>query len=109
MAGDLEFMYKDKLAHLAQSYIYPSLWFIAEGPRLSTPWIPPFDHALRSDEWTAQLHNHHILGYVGFYVDDLLIAGHDPSSSTRLEDELARTSRTGCRLCPSATISRNES
>ena len=37
--------------------------------------IPPFDHCLRSDEWTAQLHKHHILGYVGVYVDDLLIAG----------------------------------
>ena len=40
--------------------------------------IPPFDHCLRSDEWTAKLHKHHILGYVGVlgvYVDDLLIAG----------------------------------
>ena len=27
------------------------------------------------DEWTAKLHNHTILGYVGVYVDDLLIAG----------------------------------
>ena len=51
---DLEFMYKDKLAHLVQSYIHPSLWFIAEGPRASTPGIPPFNHCLRSDEWTAQ-------------------------------------------------------
>ena len=50
-------------------------WFIAEGPRVSTPGIPPFDHSLRSDEWTARLHDHHILGYVGVYVDDLLIAG----------------------------------
>ena len=72
---DLEFMYKGKHAHLVQSYIHPSLWFIAEGPRLSTPGIPPFDHCLRSDEWTARLHDHHILGYVGVYVDDLLIAG----------------------------------
>ena len=31
---DLEFMYKDKLAHLVQSHIHPSLWFIAEGPRV---------------------------------------------------------------------------
>ena len=31
--------------------------------------------SLRSDEWTAQLHQHQILGYVGVYVDDLLIAG----------------------------------
>ena len=37
--------------------------------------IPPFDNKLRSDEWTAQLHQHKILGYVGVYVDDLLIAG----------------------------------
>ena len=59
-------MYKDKLAHLVQSYIHPSQWFIAEGPRVSAPGIPPFDHSLRSDEWTARLH---------VYVDDLLIAG----------------------------------
>ena len=26
-------------------------------------------------KWTAQLHKHKILGYVGVYVDDLLIAG----------------------------------
>ena len=32
---DLEFMYKGKHAHLVQSYIHPSLWFIAEGPRAS--------------------------------------------------------------------------
>ena len=39
------------------------------------PGIPsPFDHCLRSDEWTARLHDHHVLGYVGVYVDDLLIA-----------------------------------
>ena len=72
---DLEFKYQNKLAHLVQSYIHPSLWFIAEGPRQSTLGIPPFDHCLRSDEWTAKLHQHHILGYVGVYVDDLLTAG----------------------------------
>ena len=72
---DLEFMYKDKLAHLVQSHIHPSLWFIAEGPLVLHQWIPPFDHSLRSDAWTAQLHDHQILGYVGVYVDDLLIAG----------------------------------
>ena len=72
---DLEFMYKDKHAHLVQSYVHPSLWFIAEGPRVSTPGIPPFDHCMRRDESTARLHDHHILGYVGVYVDDLLIAG----------------------------------
>ena len=72
---DLEFKYRDKLAHLVQSYIHPSLWFIAEGPRETTLGVPPFDHCLRSDEWTARLHKHTILGYVGVYVDDLLIAG----------------------------------
>ena len=72
---DLEFKYQNKLAHLVQSDIHPSLWFIAEGSRESTLGIPPFDHCLRSDEWTAKLHQHHILGYVGVYVDDLLIAG----------------------------------
>ena len=72
---DLEFKYQDKLAHLVQSYIHPSLWFIAEGPRESAIGVPPFDHCLRSDEWTAKLHQHTILGYVGVYVDDLLIAG----------------------------------
>ena len=72
---DLEFMYKDKLAHLVQSHIHPSLWFIAEGLRVSTSGISPFDHSLRSDEWTTKLHDHHILAYVGAYVDDLLIAG----------------------------------
>ena len=30
---------------------------------------------MRSDEWTARLHDHHVLGHVGVYVDDLLIAG----------------------------------
>ena len=72
---DLEFMYKNKLAHLVQSHIHPSLWFIAECPRVSTPGKSPFDHSLRSDEWTVRLHDHQILGYVGVYVDDLLIAG----------------------------------
>ena len=71
----LEFVYNDRSAHLVQSYIHPSLWFIAEGPRDSTMRIPPFDNRLRSDEWTAKLHKHKILGYVGVYVDDLLIAG----------------------------------
>ena len=64
---DLEFTYKDKLAHLVQSHIHSSLCFIAEGPRVSTPGIPPFDHSLRSGEWTARLHDHQILGYVGVY------------------------------------------
>ena len=72
---DLEFKNQDKLAHLVQSYIHPSLWLIAEGPKESTPGIPPLDHCMRSDEWTAQLHDHRVLGYVGVYVDGLLIAG----------------------------------
>ena len=72
---ELEFVYNDRSAHLVQSYIHPSLWFIAEGSTASTKGIPPFDHCLRSDEWTANLHKHKILGYVGVYVDDLLIAG----------------------------------
>ena len=76
---ELEFKYRDRLAHLVQSYIHPSLWFIAEGPRESTLGIPPFDHCLRSDEWTARLHKYNILGYVGVYVDDLLIAGTEIS------------------------------
>ena len=72
---DIQFVYNDRSVHLVQSYIHPSLWFIAEGPKTSTKGIPPFDNKLRSDEWTAQLHQHKILGYVGVYVDDLLIAG----------------------------------
>ena len=67
---DLEFKYQNKLAHLVQSYFYPSLWIIAEGPRESTLGIPPFDPCLRSDEWTAKLQKHHILGYVVVYVDE---------------------------------------
>ena len=70
---DLEFMYNDKLANLVQSHIHPSLWFIAEGPLVEHQWIPPFDHSLEVTR-TARLHDHHI-GYVGVYVDDLLIAG----------------------------------
>ena len=53
-------MYKDKLAHLVQSHIHPSLWFIAEGPLAEHQWTPPFDHSLRSDVWTARLHDHQI-------------------------------------------------
>ena len=62
---EIEFRYNDKLAHLAQSHIHPSLWFIAGDAVAEHHWIPPFDHSLRSDEWTAQLHQHRILGYVG--------------------------------------------
>ena len=52
---------------MVQSHIHLSLWFVEEGS--------PFDHALRNDQWTAQLHDHKVLGYLGVYVDDLLIAG----------------------------------
>ena len=69
-------MYQDKLAHLVQSRIHPSFWFIVEGAIEEHSWTPPFDHSLRGDEWAAKLHNHQIRGYMGVYVDDLLIAGH---------------------------------
>ena len=71
--------------HLVQSYIHPSLWFIAEGPKETARGIPPFDNKLRSDEWTAQLHQHKILGYVGVYVDDLLIAGPRTLNDTLIQ------------------------
>ena len=105
---DLEFMYKDKLAHLVQSHIHPSLWFIAEGPLVAHQCIPPFDHSLRSDEWTARLHD--------VYVDDLLIAG--PRS---LNDSLIKAVQHVWKTStpehpgpdpdcvPDAAISRNES
>ena len=32
---DLEFLFHDKLAHLVQSHIHSSLWFIADGPLLA--------------------------------------------------------------------------
>ena len=96
--GELKFRYQDKLAHPVQSHIHPSLWFIVEGAVAEHNWIPPFDHSLRSDEWT-QLHKHRILGYMGVYVDDLLIAGHRSLNDTVieavqrcLEDESTRTS-----------------
>ena len=66
---------KISLPTLFKATSIPAFWFIAEGSLVEHQWIPPFDHSLRSDEWTAQLHDHNILGYVGVYVDDLLIAG----------------------------------
>ena len=64
---EIEFMYQDKLAHLVQSHVHPSLWIMVEGALAEHNWISPFDHSLRSDEWTAKLHNHRILylRYVG--------------------------------------------
>ena len=47
--------------------------------------IPPFDNRLRSDEWTANLHKHKILGYVGVYVDDPLIAGSRSLNDTLIK------------------------
>ena len=40
---------------------------------------------LRSDEWTAKLHKHRILGYMGVYVDDFLIACHRSLNDTVIE------------------------
>ena len=71
----LELMYQDKLAHLVQSHIHPSLWFIVERALAEHPWIPPFNHSLRSDEWTAKLRNHRILGYMGS------LPGTEPSTT----------------------------
>ena len=51
---ETELTYEGKLAHLIQGHIHPSLAFIAEGAVAEHHWIPPFDHSLRSDEWTAQ-------------------------------------------------------
>ena len=72
---EFEFTYQDNPAHLVQRHIHPSIWFIAQGAVDENHWIPPFDHSLRSDEWTAEVNQHQILGYVGVYLDDLLIAG----------------------------------
>ena len=83
---ELELRYQDQLAHPVQSHIHPSLWFIVEGAVAEHNWIPPFDHSLRSDEWTAQLHKHRILGCMGVYVADLLlIAGHRSLNDTVIE------------------------
>ena len=43
-------------------------------PKKSIPKIPPCNHCMRNDEWTTQLHDHHVLSYVDVYVNDLLIA-----------------------------------
>ena len=71
---ELEFVYNDRSAHLVQSYIHPSLWFIAEGPE--TPrWgslHSTIDFEATNDSQATQAQD---LGYVGVYVDDLLIAG----------------------------------
>ena len=46
-----------------------------KGPVTQAHTIPPHVRSLRSDQWTAKPHAHEILGYLGVYVDDLLIAG----------------------------------
>ena len=76
---DLEFKCNEKLAHVVQSHIHVSLWFIADGPLVEHQWIPPFEYSPRSDEWTARLHEHRILGYVGVYVDIWSLQVHDLS------------------------------
>ena len=43
---ELEFVYQGEPAHLVQSHIHPSLWFIAEGAVAQHQWIPPCDHSL---------------------------------------------------------------
>ena len=55
---DLEFMHQDKPTHLTQSHIHPSLCFTAEGSLTQHHWVPLFVHSLRSDQWTATLHDH---------------------------------------------------
>ena len=52
---ELEFLYRDELARLVRGRVHPGLWFIVEGAATEYNWIPPCDHSLRSDEWTAQL------------------------------------------------------
>ena len=49
---------------------------------------------LESDEWTARLHDHRILGYVGVYVDDLLIAGPRSLNDSMIQavQEVCKTS-----------------
>ena len=40
---DLEFKHNDKLAHLVQSHIHASLWFLSERPLVvEHQWIPPY-------------------------------------------------------------------
>ena len=58
---------------LGESHIHPCLWFIDSGPLGALHVVPPFDHCLRIDQWMSQLHSHEVLGYLGIYVDDLVI------------------------------------
>ena len=41
---EFEFLCQDKLAHLVQSHIHSSLWFIVEGAHAEHNCTPPFDH-----------------------------------------------------------------
>ena len=56
---------------------------VVEGSLAQQPRVSPFDHSLHSNEWTAKLHVHKVLGYLGVYVDDLLIVGKRLSSPSR--------------------------
>ena len=75
--------------------IHPSLWFIVEGPLAEHSWIPPFDHSLRSDEWTAQAAQPSNLRVPAVYIDNLLIAGHRSLNDKPIEavKEIWKTSR----------------
>ena len=81
----VEFYHLGVPVHLVRSHIHRSLWFIVKGPKEPVQSIPPFDHTKRSDEWASTLHKHDVMGYMGVYVDDLLIAGY-----RRLNDDLIR-------------------
>ena len=82
---NVEFHHLGVPVHLVRSHIHRSLWFIVKGPKKPVQSIPPFDHTKRSDEWASTLHKHDVMGYMGVYVDDLLIAGY-----RRLNDDLIR-------------------
>ena len=89
---DLEFQYLGHKAHLAQSHIHPSLWFSVEGPLAQSRRIPRFDQSLRSDEWTARLHDHEILGLLGVYVSSLLASDALNNALTKSVQQVWKTS-----------------
>ena len=55
---DLEFQDLDRKAHLVQSHIHPSLWLVVKDPLAQLSQRTTIDHSLRSDEGTANLHDH---------------------------------------------------
>ena len=75
---DLEFAWQKGSLGGSKSHP-PSLWFIVEEP-LAQPHRTTFFWP-----WTAKLHDHRILGYLGVYVDDLLIAGKRTLNDTVYE------------------------